>query len=140
MGIGSQRVFYLPDKHKWLQYPDVRALAFSPDSKKLFILDDVYYEYTENSLRIETYMVDLTTGILYDFGKLTGTSGSFKPHMAWSPQGDKVLFFLTNLTAENKYSLSIYQTNLVTGERLAPYQPDLLVSDGYFYLTNLYWR
>jgi hypothetical protein len=139
-GISSRRIFYLPDKHKWLQYPDVRELAFSPDSKKLFILDDIYYEYTENSLRIETYMVDLATGILYDFGKFDGTSGSFKPRLVWSPQGDKILFFLTSLTADNKYSLGLYQTDLSTGERFTPYQVDLQVSRDYFYITNLYWR
>lgn len=139
-GISSRRIFYLPDKHKWLQYPDVREMAFSPDSQKLFILDDIYYEYTENSLRIETYMVNLQTGILYDFGKLTGTSGSFKPRLVWSPQGDKVMFFLTNLTSDNKYSLGLYQTDLTTGERLIPFDDGLLVSDEYFYITNLYWR
>ena len=139
-GIGSRRIFYLPDDHIWMRYPDVRDVAFSPDSKKLFILVDVYSEYFENSLRLETYMVDLTTGILYDYGKQIGTSGSFKPRMVWSPQGDKVLFFLTNMISDNKYSLGIFQTNIGTGERLIPYDPTIMESNDYFYITNIYWR
>ncbi len=140
VGVGSRRIFYLPDKHKWLQYPDVREMAFSPNGQKLFILDDVYYEYTENSLRLEAYLVDLPTGILYDFGKLTGNFGSFKPRLVWSPKGDKVLFFLTSMDANNQYHLSLYQSDLGTGDRFTTYQPDLLVSSEYFYITNLYWR
>ena len=139
-GIGSQRVFYLPDKHKWLQYPDVRQMAFSPDGMKLFILDDVYYEYTENSLRLESYLVDLKTGILYNFGKLTGAFGSFKPQVVWSPQGDKLLFFLTTLNTNNQYTLSVYQTDLATGDKMVLYDKNLLISADYFYLTNIYWR
>jgi hypothetical protein len=139
-GIGSRRIFYLPDDHIWMRYPDIREFTFSPDSTKLFILDDIYSEYFENSLRIETYMVDLETGILYNYGQLVGQSGSFRPRLVWSPDGDKVLFFLTNMISDNKYSLGIFQTKLNTGERLIPYDQDVLVSDEYFYITNIYWR
>jgi hypothetical protein len=139
-GISSRRVFYLPDEHGFMVYPDVRQVAFSPDSRYLFILDDVYSAYFENSLRLQTYMVDLETGILYNFGKIAGTSGSFKPQLVWSPQGDKLLFFLTSMTADNKYSLSIYQTILNTTDRLVLYDQDILNSGDYFYITNIYWR
>ena len=139
-GIGSRRVFYLPDQHGFMIYPDVQAYAFSPDSKKLFILDDVYSAYFEKSLRIQTYMVDINTGILYDYGKISGPSGSLNPRMVWAPQGDKVLFFLTNVTPDNKYSLGIFQTTLNTEERLSSYDEGIMISDDYFYITNLYWR
>ncbi len=139
-GIGSRRVFYLPDEDGFMVYPDIREVAFSPDSKKMFILDDVYSAYFENSLRLQTYMVDMTTGILYNYGKIGGTSGSFKPRMVWSPQGDRVLFFLTDMTEDDQYSMSLYQTTINTADRLVPYDEAVLTSSDYFYITNLYWR
>jgi hypothetical protein len=139
-GIGSQRVFYFPQEHGFMIYPDVREYAFSPDSSKLFILYDVYSAYFEKSLHTESYMLDIKTGILYDYGKIDGPSGSLNPRMAWAPQGDKVLFFLTDETANSQYSLSIFQTELNTGKRLIPYDQGIMTSNDYFYITNIYWR
>jgi hypothetical protein len=118
----------------------VRNYAFSPDNNKLFILYDVYSAYFEKSLRMQTYLWDLNTGILYDYGKISGTSGSLKPRLVWAPQGDKVLIFLTDVTPDDKYSLGIFQTSLNTEERLVSYDDGIMISDDYFYVTNLYWR
>ncbi len=60
--------------------------------------------------------------------------------MVWSPDGSRVLLFLTTLTEEGEYQISIYQTDLATGERLAHYHENFLVDSEYLYLTNLYWR
>ncbi len=139
-GSASRRTFYFPPVRGFMVFPDVRAYAFSPDSRRLFVLYDFYSAYYEKSLRLQTYLIDLPTGILYDYGRIDGVSGSLNPRLVWSPSGERVLFFLTTLTAEGGYALNVYQTNLQTGERLIPLQADLLTSPDYFYLTSLFWR
>jgi hypothetical protein len=139
-GISSRRVFYFPEEGGFMVYPDVRDYAFSPESNNLFIIYDVYSAYFERSLRIQTYMLDIKTGILYDYGSLSGVSGSLNPRLVWAPQGNMLLFFLTDETPDNKYSLSIFQTKLNSDERLTPYDQEIMTSNDYFYITNLYWR
>ena len=85
-------------------------------------------------------MLNLTNNILDDFGKMDGISGSLNPRVVWSPDGNKVLFFLTTVTSDNQFSISIFQTNLDTGERLILYDENILTNGDYFYITNLYWR
>lgn len=139
-GIASRRVLYFPDVSGFMVYADVEAYRFSPDGSKIFILYDVYSEYYEYSLQLETYLWDLETGIQYEFGKLEGVSGSLTPRLVWSPEGDRVFFFLTDLTAEGEYQINIYQTDLLTGERLSLYAENILSDENFVYLTNLYWR
>jgi hypothetical protein len=139
-GISSRRVFYFPEEGGFMVYPDVHEYAFSPENNKLFIIYDVYSAYYEESLRIQTYMIDINTGILYDFGSINGISGSLNPRMVWAPQGNKILFFLTDETQDNQYSISIFQTNLDAGEKLTLYDQGIMISSDYFYITNLYWR
>ena len=140
LGISSRRVIYFPEEGGFMIYPDVRDYVFSPDGNQLFIIYDVYSAYFERSTRIQTYLLNVSTGILYDYGRMDGTSGSLRPRMTWSPQGDRVLFFLTDLSADNNYTLNIYQTILNTGDRLVPYDQGILTSKDYFYISNLYWR
>lgn len=139
-GAASRRVLYFPDVTGFMVYADVIAYRFSPDNNRLFVLYNIYSEYYEQSLRLQTYMWDLQTGILHDLGSLEGASGSLSPRMVWSPDGARVLLFLTTLTEEGEYQISIYQTDLTTGERLALYHEDFMVDSEYLYLTNLYWR
>ena len=139
-GISSRRIFYFPEEGGFMVYPDVREYAFSPDNNNLFIIYDVYSAYFERSIRFQTYMLDIKTRILYDYGSFSGVSGSLNPRLGWAPQGDKVLLFLTDVIPDNKYSLSIFQTSLNTGERLIPYDQEIMTSNEYFYITNLYWR
>ena len=139
-GISSRRVLYFPEEHGFMVYPDVREYAFSPESNKLFIIYDVYSSYFEKSLRLQTYMLNIDTGILYDYGNISGVSASLNPRLVWAPQGDKVLFFLTNVTPDDKYSLSVFQTTLNSDEKLIPYDQGIMKSSDYFYITNLYWR
>lgn len=139
-GAASRRVLYFPDVSGFMVYADVEAYQFSPDGNKVFILYDVYSEYYEHSLRLETYLWDLETGIQYDFGELEGISGSLSPRLVWSPQGNRVFFFLTDLKEEGEYQISIYQTDLLTGERLSLYAENILSDSNYIYLTNLFWR
>jgi WD40-like Beta Propeller Repeat len=136
----TRRVIYFPEEHGFLYFPDVRELAFSPDGQTLMVIYDVYSAYFENSQRTQTYLLDLSTGILYDQGKIKGTSASLDPHMVWSPDGNQVLFFLTESTGDDSFTLSLFRTDLETGEKLAVIDPDLISADDYFYLTNLYWR
>lgn len=139
-GISSRRVIYFPKEGGFMIYPDVRDYEFSPDNNNLFIIYDVYSAYFEKSLRLQTYVLDMKTNILIDYGSLSGTSGSLKPRLVWAPEGNMVLLFLTDLTVDNKYSLSIFQTKLNTDERLIPYDQDIMTSNDYFYITNIYWR
>jgi hypothetical protein len=139
-GAASRRILYFPEVSGFMVYADVEAYRLSPDGKEVFILYDVYSEYYEYSLRLETYLWDLESGIQYEFGELEGVSGSLSPRMVWSPEGDRVFFFLTDLTEEGEYQISIYQTDLVTGERLALHAENILSDSNYIYLTNLYWR
>jgi hypothetical protein len=139
-GIASRRVLYLPDEPGFEVYPEVEAYAFSPGNTKLVLLYNVYSEYYEKSLRLQTYLWDLSTGILYDFDKVDGASGSLNPRFAWSPDGEQLLFFLTDLAEDGVYHINIYQTDLQTGEKLSLIDEDLFVETDYFYLTNLYWR
>jgi len=139
-GISSRRVLYFPEEAGFEVYPDVEEYAFSPDNDKLFILYNVYSEYYEKSLRLQTYLWNLQTGILYNFGKLDGVNGSLNPRFAWSPDSDSLLFFLTDLTEEGEYIISVYKTDLESGERLVLVHEGILSDTDYLYLTNLYWR
>jgi len=139
-GLLSRRVIYFPIEHGFMIYPAVREYAFSPDGSKLFILYDVYSAYFEKSVRLQTYLLDLKTGILDDFGSLSGGSASLNPRLVWSPEGSKLLFFLANLTPDNQYELNVFQTSLDTGQKLIPYDQAILTSATYFYITNIYWR
>ena len=121
-------------------YPEVKNFAFSPDSNKLVILYIVYSEDYRYSLRLQTFLWDLETGILYDYGKLDGVSGSRSPRLVWSPEGDRILFFLTDALEGEQYDISIYQTDLVSGEKLSLITPSLLSNSDFLYITNLYWR
>jgi Tol biopolymer transport system component len=139
-GLVSRRTFYFPPMRGFMINPDVRRYAFSPDGNWLFILYDMYSDYYEKSLRLQTYLLDIDLGILYDYGRIDGPFGSLNPQLVWSPDGSRVLFFLTNLDAEGQYTLDVYQTNLQTGERLTPYSQGILTGSDYFYITNIYWR
>lgn len=139
-GISSRRVIYFPEEGGFMIYPDVREFDFSPDNNNIFIIYDVYSAYFERSLRLQTYVLDLKTNILIDYGSLSGASGSLKPRLVWAPEGNRILLFLTDVTPENKYSLSLFQTRLNSEERMIPYDQEIITSDDYFYITNLYWR
>ena len=67
-------------------------------------------------------------------------SASLNPRIAWSPDGNSVLLFLTDLTEENHYSISVYQTDLLSGEHMLLFDEAFLKGTDYLYLTNLYWR
>jgi hypothetical protein len=60
--------------------------------------------------------------------------------MIWAPEGNKILFFLTDAPSDDQFNMSIYQTDLVTGEKLTLFDQSILTSSEYFYITNLYWR
>ncbi len=139
-GISSQRTLYFPEEAGFEVYPEVNSYIFSPDGDRLFILYDVYSEYYERSLRLQTYLWDLNTGIRYDFGALEGVSASLEPRFAWSPEGNQILLFLTDLSEAGEYTLSAYLTDLVTGEKLNLVDEALLTGTDYTFLTNLYWR
>lgn len=139
-GIASRRVFHFPAEPGFMVYPDVRDYVFSPDGSKLFIIYDVYSAYFENSLRTRTYLIDIRTGILYDLGRVDGVSGALNPRLVWAPEGDKALFFLTDVSEDRRYSINIFQTRLNSDERLVPYHPEILASSDYIYITNVYWR
>lgn len=139
-GIGSRRVLYLPEEAGFMVYPEVENYAFSPEGKKLLILYNVYSEYYEKSLRLQTYLWNLDNGILYDFGNIEGISGALNPRLVWSPDGEQILFFLTEVTEEAQYQINLFRTDLRTGEKLILADEALLSSTEYPYLTNLYWR
>lgn len=140
IGISSRRSLYFQAEPGFEVYPELESYAFSPDASRLFILYDVYSEYYERSLRLQTYMWDSPSGAIYDFGKLEGVSGSLNPRFAWSPDGNQILLFLTNLLEDGTYQINIYLTDLQTGEKLSLIQNNLFSETDYFYLTNVYWR
>jgi len=146
-GIASQRVFYFPEEHGFMVHPNVHAYSFSPDNTKLFILYDVYSSYFERSLRLKGYLLDLNTGILYEYGQIEAATSAYQPllvsqssRLVWSPDSVQTLTFLTNVSAESQYSIGIYQSVLGTGEKLVPYDQGLLASNEYFYVTTIFWR
>ena len=140
LGVASRRILFFPAEAGFMVYPDVESYAFSPDDSQLLILYNVYSEYYEKSLRLQTYLWDLDTGILYDFGRLECASGSLNPRFTWSPDGSKLLFFLTEVTDEGEYLIRVYTTDLETGEKLNLTDESLFNGADYFYITNLYWR
>lgn len=140
VGLASQSILYLPEEAGFEVYPDVEAYAFSPEGNQLFILYNVYSEYYESSLRLQTYLWDLDSGHFYDFGALEGASGSLTPRFAWSPDGESLLFFLTELTKEGEYITSVYKTDLETDEEFTLVAEGILTGTDYTYLTNLYWH
>lgn len=139
-GAASRRVLYFPEEHGFMYYPEVRDYAFSPQGDRLMILYDVYSEYFEKSQALQTYLWDIGSGVLYDFGRLTGISAGLNPRQVWSPDGQKVLFFLTDVTGDEQFTISIFRSALGTGERLVLHHEGLLTGADYIYLTNLYWR
>ena len=140
IGVSSRRSLYFQAEPGFEVYPELESYAFSPDASRLFILYDVYSEYYERSLRLQTYMWDSPSGAIYDFGKLEGVSGSLNPRFAWSPDGNQILLFLTTLLEDGTYQINIYLTDLLTGEKLSLIQNNLFSETDYFYLTNVYWR
>ena len=140
LGAASRRILFFPAEPGFMVYPDVEAYAFSPNNSQLLILYNVYSEYYEKSLRLQTYLWNLDSGILYDFGMLDGASGSLNPRFAWSPDGNKLLFFLTELTDAGEYMIQVYTTDLETGEKMVLTDESLFTGEDYFYITNLYWR
>jgi hypothetical protein len=139
-GAKSRKEIYFPGEKGFMVNPDVRDFAFSPGNDKLFILFDVYSDYYERSLRLQTYVYDLATGKLSNFGEITGASGSQNPRLAWAPRENRVLLFLTDMNSENQYSMSVFQADLENAEGVTPYAPGILTSSEYFYITNLFWR
>ena len=139
-GFASRRVLYFPEVSGFMVYADVQNYVFSPDSSRVFILNDIYSEYYEYSLRLEAYLWDLATGIRYDMGALEGISGSLTPRLVWAPDGESVLFFLTNPGESGEYRISVYRTVFETGEQLILFDEGILSGMDYLYLTNLYWR
>jgi len=139
-GAASRRVLYFPEVSGFMVYADVETYVFSPGGEKVFILHDVYSEYYEYSLSLRMYLWDLDTGIRYDMGELEGISGSLTPRLVWAPEGESVLFFLTDLDEGGEYRISVYRTVFETGEQLVLFDEGVLTGIDYLYLTNLYWR
>jgi hypothetical protein len=136
----TRRTIFLPNVGGFLIFPEVQDYSFSPGNDKLIILYDNYSEQFEKSMGLQAYLMDLSTGILYDSGKLAGSSASLSPRVVWSPEGDKLLYFLTDTPSTDQFMINIYQTDLLTGEKLSLYQPSVLANSTYFYITNIYWR
>jgi len=139
-GASSRRSVTFPGEEGFMVNPEVRDFAFSPENNRLFILFDVYSDYYERSIRLQTYLYDIPARALSYLGGIAGAGGSQNPRLAWSPRGDKVLLFLTDVNEENKFALSVYQADPEKSESTAAYAPEILTRDDYFYVTNLFWR
>ena len=136
----TRKVLYFPEEHGFMYYPEVRDYVFSPQGNRLMIIYDVYSEYFEQSQALQAYLWDLNTGILYNFGRLPGPSAGLNPRQVWSPDGTQVLYFLTTITEKNGFAISVFRSDLTTGEKLQKYAENILLSQDYLYLTNIYWR
>jgi hypothetical protein len=139
-GVASRRTLYLPAESGFEVYPEVAEFSFSPDSDQIYLLYDVYSEYYEKSLRLQTYLWDLNSGTLFDFGDLEGPAASLNPRFAWSPDGDHLLLFATDVAGSGEYRINAYQTDTVTGEKMVLVDEAIFSEADYFYLTNVYWR
>jgi hypothetical protein len=139
-GAKSRKEIYFPSEKGFMVNPDIRDFAFSPENDKLFILFDVYSDYYERSLRLQTYVYDLPTRILSYFGEVAGASGSQNPHVVWAPHENKILLFLTDLNPNGHYSLSVYEANVEKEQSVKPFAAEIMTSGDYLYLTNLFWR
>jgi hypothetical protein len=137
----SRRIIYLPIGSGFRVFPDVRTYAFSPSSDKLFIFYDYYSLYFERSIRFETYLVEIGSMLtLSEYGEMIGNYGSFRPKLVWSPDGEKVLLFLTSNESGEEYSLSVYETVIDTQDHLIPVSENIFASQNYFYITNIGWQ
>ncbi len=137
---GARRLIQFPGEKGFLVNPDVRDYAFSAGNEKLFILFDIYSDYYERSLRLQTYVYDLATRKLKDLGEITGASGSQNPRLVWAPRENQILLFLTDINSEAQYSMSVFQADLGNGSGMTLFAPAVLTSTDYFYISNLYWR
>jgi hypothetical protein len=140
LGAASRRRINFPGEKGFMVNPDVRDYAFSSGNEKLFVLFDVYSDYYERSLRLQTYVYDLATRNLKDLGEITGAGGSQNPRLVWAPRENTVLLFLTDATADGLYSMSVFRADLENDAGVTSYAPGVLTSGEYFYLTNLFWR
>jgi hypothetical protein len=77
---------------------------------------------------------------LHEAGEMIGSYGSYRPKIVWSPDGQKVLLFLTDNQSGEEYSLSVYETNIGTEDRLTPDAENIFASQNYFYITNIGWQ
>jgi hypothetical protein len=139
-GALSRKSLYFPGEKGFMVNPEVRDFAFSQDSGKLFILYDAYSDYYERSLRLHNYLYNIQTRVLSDFGEITGAGGSQNPRLAWAAGEEKVLLFLTDSTADSQYAMSVYEVDLETDPHTTAFAPGIVISDDYFFITNLYWR
>ncbi|MDY6872457.1 MAG: hypothetical protein SVR81_00605 [Chloroflexota bacterium] len=139
-GAASRRTLYPPAESGFEVYPDVADFSFSPDGDQVYLLYDVYSEYYEKSLRLQAYLWDLNSGTLFDFGNLEGPAASLNPRYAWSPDGDQILLFATDMTDDGEYRTSVYQTNMDTGDKMILLDEAIFSETDYFYLTNVYWQ
>ena len=139
-GAKSRRWIHFPGEKGFMVNPDVRDYAFSAGNGKLFVLFDVYSDYYERSLRLQTYVYDLATKNLKDLGEIAGTGGSQNPRLVWAPRENKILLFLTDSASDTQYSMSVFQADLENDAGVIPFAPGILTSGDYFYLTNLFWR
>jgi len=139
-GIISRKVIYLLGRPGFRVFPDVRTFAFSPQSDALIIFYDIYSVYFQKSLSFETFLIDLKTNMLIEYGEMPGGFGSFRPKLVWSPNGEKILFFLIDVNEENQYFMNIYETIVGTEDRLIPVEENIHTSQKYFYITNIGWQ
>jgi hypothetical protein len=139
-GLSSRRQWFFPAETGFMVNPEVRRYAFSPDSKKLFILYDIYSDYFERSIGLHLYSYDIDAVVRYDYGTIDGSSGSLNPRLAWSPQSDNVVLFLIDTTDDNQYSLSLYQIDPEIGKEMVSFVDGIMTSEDYFYITSVYWR
>jgi hypothetical protein len=139
-GAKSRKGIYFPGEQGFMVNPDIRDFAFSPENEKLFILFDVYSDYYERSLRLQTYVYDLPTRNLSYFGEITGAGGSQNPRLVWAPHENKILLFLTDLDSDGQYSLSVFEADVEKEESVKPFAAEIMTSGDYFYVTNLFWR
>ena len=139
VGLASQSRLNLPYASGFMVYPNVESYAFSPDNNRLFLLQNVYSKYFEKSLSLKGYLWNLDNGISYEMGMVEGASGSLNPRFVWAPDGESLLFFLTEQTEDGGYLIRLYETDLATGERFTLLDDAFLTSPDYVYLTNVYW-
>ena len=81
-----------------------------------------------------------STIILHEYGEMIGNYGSHRPKLVWSPDGQKVLLFLTDNQSGEAYSLSVYEAFIGTKDHLILDSENIVSSENYFYITNIGWQ
>ncbi len=138
-GIASRRLFTFSHPGGFMVHPEITEYVYSPDSSRIFVLQDAYSDYFEKSVGLYLYLEDLDNRIVLDYGMLKGAYGSLSPIPVWSPNGEEMILLLINTENDRDFTFELFRKDMLNrfSEFEALMNPQSL--DGYGYPGHAFW-